>query len=485
MSIHEFHIRAWQADEGHVQVLVHSSPLGDIPAPITVPCDLRALDEERKLFQSSWFTDPGAERRLIAMGRRLSAVLLPRAVYALLTSSLQTVAPDSILRIRLCLDAALIDLPWEYMYRPDVPEAASLPGFLLFDHRISLVREAPLMAREVASLQERQRMVYVGTLWRAGEETWDRWGVRGEYDKLVDALAPVQDLLGLQFLTATDDIAGALGQPVAIFHYSGHADVDRSAGYLVREVEADRPGSARVVSIAKMYSFELANLLQRAGTRLAVFSACNSGRWAFVEPLLRAGLPALIGAQGIVSVRGAQVFCETLYAKLVVGLSLDEALIGARFGLLREGGFQGRESLEWGAYMAYMPVAQAVLLPRDAGEAGVAALQQDARQGSEQALAEVTGRMGPAPESGPAVNHTALRRAIVKAFSVDETALLCADIRQDLAEDGVSLGLDLDALGGRTQGEEMLVYSLIEYLERRGYLSYLVRAVRRERPGAI
>ena len=45
----EFQIRAWQKDQTHAQVLVHSSPAGDIRKPLTVPCDLRRLDDDRKL----------------------------------------------------------------------------------------------------------------------------------------------------------------------------------------------------------------------------------------------------------------------------------------------------------------------------------------------------------------------------------------------------------------------------------------------------
>ncbi len=481
----EFQIRAWMMDDDHAQVLVHSSPVGDIRKPLTVPCDLRQLDEARNLFQSGWFMEPGIEGRLAQSGRQLAAVLLPRPVYALLTTSLQTLEPDSILRIRLCLDPALVDLPWEYLYRPDVEDTAALTGFLLFDHRISLVREAPVTAGDSPALSEKQRLVYAGALWSTGQAKGDYWGVRDEYMRLFESLASVQDFLSMQFLPAADDISGALAQPAAIFHYSGHTDADGNSGYLVREVKTDRLGSGRAQSVDKMYSFELANLLQRAGIRLAVFSACNSGRWAFIEPLLRAGLPALIGAQGIVSVQGAQIFCQTLYTKLAAGLSLDEALTGARFQLLKEGGFHGRESLEWGVFMAYMPAADAVLLPRAVEQAGVTAFQETTRQSSRQAFAEVTGRIGPAPATASATNKTSLRKAIVQSFSVEEEAVLCADIKQDLADDGVELELDLDVLGGPAQGEEPMVLNLIQYLDRRGYLSYLVHAVRRERPGII
>lgn len=487
MAVAEFQIRAWQMDDAHAQVLVHSSPAGDIHKPLTVPCNLHHLDDVRKLFQNSgWFMDPHLEDRLIDMGHQLAEVLLPRPIYALLTSSLQAIGPDGILRIRLCLDPALVDLPWEYLYRPDVADDASLAGFLLFDHRISLVREAPVTMDVSPVLHERQRMVFAGALWSGDTDTW---GVREEHQQLTDALASVEELLSLEFITASGNNIGlALTKPAAIFHYSGHTDTNDSAEgrrYLVREVKTSGQGSRQTVSLDKMYSDELADLLRRARTRLAVFSACHSGRWTFAEPLLRAGLPALIGTQGIVSVRGARTFSEKLYASLAVGLSLDEALISARFQLLNEGGFRGQESLEWGAFMAYLPATEAILFPRAEEQANVTSFQETARRDSQQAITAVTQRIGSAPRTASAVDQRSLRRAIVEHFTVEEEATLCADVNQDLAHDGVELNLDLDAVGGPAQGEEAMAQKLISYLDRRGYLSYLVNAVRQARPGVI
>lgn len=484
----EFQIRAWQGDARHVQVLVHSSPAGDIRKPLTVACNPQQLEAARAVFRPGWYVGSDIEGELARMGRGLAELLLPRPVYALLLSSLQSLAPGEMLRLRLCLDAALVDLPWEFLYRPDVEEAAAMTGFLLFDHRISLVREAPAFergpapAQAPAELAGRQRILYAGARWFDEGGIRDQWGVQTEYQKLAESLARVSDFLEFEFLPMEEDIEGALSKPAVIFHYSGHTDVDKNAGYLVRDV---RLAQGQTQAVGKLYSFELANLLQRAGTRLAVFSACNSGRWEFVEPLLRAGLPALVGTQGELTVQGAQIFCETLYARLAVGLSLDEALAAARFQLLKEGGFYGRPSVEWGSFMAYMPATDAVLLPRPAEQPEVAASQEVARRSSQEAIAEVSGRIGSAPETASTINRISLRKAIVKSFTLDEEALLCADIRQALADDGVDLWLDLDALGGRKQGEEALVLALIEYLERRGYLSYLVEAVRRERPGSV
>jgi hypothetical protein len=479
MSAAEFQIRAWTRDKTHAQVLVHNAPAGDIRKPLTVPCNPRRLNDARELFWPGWFQNPDAVCQLANMGRQLADVLLPRPVYALLTSSLQAVGPDGILRIRLCLDPALVDLPWEYLYRPDVGPDASLTGFLLFDHRISLVREAPLTMAVPSVLQEKQRMVFAGALWPGGE---DRWGVGIEYIKLAKALEPISQLLGLEFITASkDNLEAALKAPAAILHYSGHTDaLGGSIGYLVCQVGAQGSGAPQ-----KMFSQELANLLHDAQTRLAVFSACNSGRWVFAEPLLRAGLPALIGTQGSVSIQGASMFCEKLYASLAVGLTLDEAIIGARFQLLKEGGFNGHESVEWGTFMVYMPATDATLFPRAKEQSNVTSLQEAARRDSQQAITAVTQRMGPAPQTASAVDQRSLRKAIIEHFTIEEEATLCADIEQDLANDGVALNLDLDAVGGPAQGEEAMIQKLISYLDRRGYLSYLVNAVRQTRPGII
>jgi len=480
----EFQIRAWRSDDAHAQVLVHSSPAGDIRRPITVPCDLDRLRTARALLaEDQWFTQDGLQERLVELGRTLAEVLLPRPVHALLSSSLDQLDGGAILRIRLSLDEDLVDLPWEYLFRPDVEDLPTLTGFLLFDPRISLVREAPRTAQALPGVAKTQRMLFVGALWSVAGASEDRWGVRAEYDSLTAALAPVGDLVDLEFLPASGDIEEALAEPTPILHYSGHTDAMRGSGFLVRTMAVDDHGNLAIQPRDRMYSTELADLLRKARTRLAVFSACYSGRWPFVEPLLRAGVPAVVGVQGNLSVHGAQVFCETLYQKLMVGLSLDEALIGARFRMLKEGGFDGQESLEWGQFMAYLPSTEAVLLARRARK--VADLKATARESSEAAIADVAGRLGETPAASSSVNRTALRKALVKGFTIDELALLCDDVRATIADDGVELDLDLDTIGGRSQPEEMLALNLIQHLERRGFLTYLVRQVRSARPGSL
>jgi hypothetical protein len=80
-----------------------------------------------------------------------------------------------------------------------------------------------------------------------------------------------------------------------------------------------------------------------------------------------------------------------------------------------------------------------------------------------------------------ATDKRALREAIVAVFTLEELEALCADMEQDLSDNGIALQVDLEIVGGTTKTVQVL--RLIEHLDRRGYLDYLVRAVRRRRPG--
>jgi hypothetical protein len=91
-------------------------------------------------------------------------------------------------------------------------------------------------------------------------------------------------------------------------------------------------------------------------------TACNSGFWPAVEPLLEARIPALIALNGLVASVSTIEFCVKLYESLAVGLSLDEAIGRARVHVMQWGSRRGL--FDWGLYMAYMPSADAVLFPR-------------------------------------------------------------------------------------------------------------------------
>ena len=51
MEFIDFEIRAWQADDEHVAVLVHSSPLGEMRRPTMVACNVAAVRPTGKLLE--------------------------------------------------------------------------------------------------------------------------------------------------------------------------------------------------------------------------------------------------------------------------------------------------------------------------------------------------------------------------------------------------------------------------------------------------
>jgi hypothetical protein len=88
------------------------------------------------------------------------------------------------------------------------------------------------------------------------------------------------------------------------------------------------------------------------------------------------------------------------------------------------------------------------------------------------------------PQSAPAnVDKRALREAMIPAFSTEELGVLCDDVQADLESNGIKLQVNLETVGGA--GKPAQVLNLIQYLDRRGYLAYLVAAVRRARKGIM
>ncbi len=368
MRFVDFALRAWR--EGpYMQVIAHASPVGGMRQPVAVRLGPFAAEDYRLRLDASL-------AECAELGRRLARLLLPAEVWGLLNESLVAIAPQGSLglRLRLCMDDDLIDLPWEYLYRPDVEADAARAGFLLMDGRAAVPGE------------RRQRGLFVGTFFDDGSDTWS---VAVEHRSLSKAMRPLRGLLGFDFVRAdaADEITGALAEGCDLFHYAGHTEVEDGRGAMVQlahaaaieaVVDADRQAGTAASSAAQpvgpvllealperapwAWSDTLAPRLARGGTRLAVFNACNSGFWPFVRPFIRAGVPAVIGVQGLVSNIAALNFAEKLYQSLAVGLSLDEALTYARLYVTEP--HRSYYAGDWGRFMAYMPTDAAVLFPR-------------------------------------------------------------------------------------------------------------------------
>ncbi len=114
--------------------------------------------------------------------------------------------------------------------------------------------------------------------------------------------------------------------------------------------------------------------------------------------------------------------------------------------------------------------------------AELAAEREQVAQDLERIARQLADQARPRP-TGDAVDKSALRQAIIRSFGSTDLDLLCADVEQDLANDGIELQVNTAIVGGDALPGQVL--NLIQYLNRRGYLDYLIKAVRRARPGII
>jgi hypothetical protein len=406
----ELEIRSRRVDPKHVDVWVHASPTGAKTKRIRVEAVENLGDGLHLPADVDWW-------RAADVGRLLADIVFPPPIYRIVQEAIRALDQHSGLRVRLALDPSLIDLPWEYTYRPELRGEVLQAGFVFLDERLSLVRGAVARGRGLEPSDEPQQLLFLGAFWPGGD---DRWEVRSEYERLAMATRPVGEFVSMRFLDIVDTRAvdAELADGAAIVHYAGHCDLAGARGYLVREANADDRG-------IRLFSDEFASGLRAAKTRLLVLNACNSGRWPVVEPLLRSGVAAIIGIRGVVSNVSAIAFCEVLYAALSVGLSVDEAVTFARQRLLLEA--PSGYPCEWGSFMVYMPTRESVPFPRRATRA-VRAQQTALRKERTAQAAEVRDRValpGDGAATGQLISELAQRGVLILGrFSAQRKPIL-------------------------------------------------------------
>ena len=199
------------------------------------------------------------------------------------------------------------------------------------------------------------------------------------------------------------------------------------------------------------------------GVRFTMLSACETSMvdelnaWTGIAPALTlAGIPAVVGMQYAVMDANAIAFTKAMYSSLAVGQTIDEAVSAGRQAIF----LHSKEAAErdWGVPVLYLRAEEGTLFPPK--------------------------EKSKLPSTPPRpLNLRALREAIVKAFSLEELAILCSDIEQALIENGNDLQVNLDLLEGN--GKVAKVQGLITYLDRRGVLNYLTTAVEQSRPNLL
>lgn len=431
---------------------------------------------------------------MIDLGEELGKALFPPRVRSFLDASLVRLRNDNEgLRIRLKLDTyALAELPWEYVYLPsaDTPKERWGPeGFLALSRRVSLVRYE-ILGQPVVSLDPGVVPIrMVALLASPDDPRYQPLDLATERRSIAQAL---KDLPGIGLKFYPDDPADLLGatttsveealvKPAHIFHFSGHGEFKGDMGERYGSLE----GAGSVILVgddgrAKPFPAQkLALTLSGRSVRLAVLTACEVGQrdaanaWSgVVTALAHAGIPAVVGMQFRIRDSNAVAFSKAFYRALAAGQPIDAAVTDGRLAIFNRGDDNERD---WGVPVLYFHAVDGVLFPQSVSKAASAFAGQIAPSAK---TIETTSSGG-----SVAVDKRTLREAMLKAFSSEELEILCSNMQDSISDAGIDLHVNLDVVGGNSK--PMQVLNLIEYLSRRGYLDYLVRAVREERPGLI
>jgi hypothetical protein len=507
LDLEAFDYRRTEDGVGRFRVRVTGSPAGEQKhahaEEVTIPPDLR---KRLRRLEKRTLDLPG----MIALGEDLAGLLFPPRARELLMLSRAGLDDDEGLRIRLKVHTyALADLPWEYVYipRPDTPpDQKGLDGFLVLDRRVSLVRYE-VMGQRLVSLDPVGAGPLRLVVLLADPDTpgYPHLNLDVERQNIEQALEEVPEISAEFYPDATvETLEDALTREAHVFHFSGHGQFEGDLGVAFGSVE----GEGSVVLVGDdggPFPFpaeKLAQNLRGRGVRLAVLGACEVGHrdqvnaWTGVVPALtRAGIPAVVGMQYTVQDGNAIAFSRRFYRALAAGQSIDAAVTDGRLAIYNRG---SEDERDWGVPVLYLRADEGVLFPSahpprwEGGKVVGAEIgpptapptappRSKARRELEEQLAEFARPISPPPAGD--VDRRALREAMVQTFSLEDLEVLCADVEETLKDAGLPVQVNLEVVGGG--GKRAKVLNLIQYLDRRGYLGYLVDAVRRARPGLI
>ena len=341
-----------------------------------------------------------------AFGERLFSSVFAGEVRGCLRSSIEEARRRGggvRIRLRLADAPELADLPWEYLYNPN------LNRFLSLSTETPVVRYLDLPERIEPLLVSPPVRVLVMI---SSPVDFPGLDVEREVANLHDALGDLER----RGLVAIERLPGAslsalqrrLRQgSVHVFHFVGHGGFDQASQDGVLVLEGDgrrgRPVSGQDLGLL---------LHDHRPLRLAVLNACEGARTSRTDPfagtaqsLVQQGLAAVIAMQFEITDEAAIVFAREFYGAVADGYPVDAALAEARKTI-----FAQDNRLEWGTPVLYLRApdgrifdvkASAATAPDPRIQARLTPAEQGVRP-REAALAVDAGRpVAPLPDAAP------------------------------------------------------------------------------------
>lgn len=303
------------------------------------------------------------------LGQELGARLFPPPVRELLRRSLERIAPDDGLRIRLRFEAAELGcLPWEYAYlaEPEDGDVPTVARFLALNRRLSIVRSRNLPDEATTLDPVEDETLDLCALFASptGDEAYPSLDLEQERGVIEDALRELARVKLHEFPDADSaELDRALDVDPHLLHFAGHGDFDPGGsgrGCLILRGEA---GKAFPVD-----SDLFAARVRGRRTRFVMLSACHGGTRAARTPwsgvassLLGVGVPAVVAMQADVNDDSAICFARRFYAALAAGKPLDTAVVDARLEIVNQ---LGRDERDFAVPVVYLDAFDGAIFPR-------------------------------------------------------------------------------------------------------------------------
>ncbi|MBX2997313.1 MAG: SUMF1/EgtB/PvdO family nonheme iron enzyme [Caldilineaceae bacterium] len=340
-------------DHGYLARVI-ASPVGESAAAMfRLPFDEQELHGffwlSGRLLRTLSSTAPTLARRQPltpeAFGARLYAAIFSGGIANLLRRSLDAVERDGEgLRIRLRMNDVpeLADLPWEFLYAPDL---ARFPALSAGSPIVRYVEQD----RPLPTLETSPPLTLLALIANPGGD-FEPLNVEQEWTNLQQALADAErsgrihaERLPSPTLDALQDRLrkGA----VHIIHFIGHGyfDDDADEGGLVLEAEE---GGGRLVTAPRLAMM----LRDHDPLHLIFLNACEGARGGRTDPfggvaqkLVQQGIPAVLAMQFEISDRAAVTLSHEFYEAIADGLPVDAAVVEARKAVYATG-----NEREWG-----------------------------------------------------------------------------------------------------------------------------------------
>ncbi len=268
------------------------------------------------------------------------------------------------LRVRLRLgDAAeLVNVPWEYLYAPD------LRRFVVLSNDTPIVRylDLPLRTERLPVDPPLRVLVMI-----SNPTDHARLEVEQEWRQLNEAVTDLHQRGLIELVRSPEATLSSLQSALRldtyhVFHFIGHGGFDPNTeeGMLLLEDEAQR---GQAVSGQHLGTI----LHDHDSLRLVVLNSCEGARAEAADPfagaaqtLVEQGIPAVTAMQFEITDVASLTFSHEFYAAVADGYPIDAALAEARKAI-----FSGGNDTEWGTPVLYMRSPDGVIFDVDTAAA--------------------------------------------------------------------------------------------------------------------